>query len=53
LKVDDAELWSPKSCNLYKLVVEISDKNDKLIDDYVITTGIRTVSQEGGTFRIN
>ena len=52
-KVEDAELWSPENCNLYKLVVEMSDSKGKLIDDYVITTGIRTVSQEGGTFRIN
>lgn len=53
LKVSDPALWSPESCHLYKLVVEIADKKKKLIDDYVITTGIRTVSQEGGTFRIN
>lgn len=53
LRVDTPELWSPEKCNLYKLSVEISDKQNKLIDDYVITTGIRTVSQEGGTFRIN
>ncbi|RKY09270.1 MAG: hypothetical protein DRP66_02640 [Planctomycetota bacterium] len=53
LRVDTPELWSPEKCNLYKLTVEISDKQNKLIDDYVITTGIRTVGQEGGTFRIN
>jgi len=53
LKVDNAQLWSPQSCNLYKLVVAVSDENDNMVDDYVITTGIRTVSQEGGTFRIN
>jgi hypothetical protein len=53
LQVNDAELWSPESCNLYKLVVEILDSNGKTVDDDVITTGIRTVSQEGGTFRIN
>lgn len=26
---------------------------DRLTDDYVITTGFRTIDQEGGTFRIN
>lgn len=26
---------------------------DKMTDDYVITTGFRTIDQEGGTFRIN
>ena len=26
---------------------------DKLTDDYVITTGFRTIEQDGGTFRIN
>ncbi|MCH7751129.1 MAG: hypothetical protein IH898_03090, partial [Planctomycetes bacterium] len=53
LKVSDPALWSPESCHLYKLVVEIADRKEKLIDDYVITTGIRIISQEGGTFRIN
>ena len=26
---------------------------DKLTDDYVVTTGFRTIEQDGGTFRIN
>ena len=26
---------------------------DKYTDDYVVTTGLRTIDQEGGTFRIN
>lgn len=46
------KLWSYKTPNLYKVKVELFLK-DSLIDDYVLTTGIRTVSQEGGTFRIN
>ncbi len=53
MKVDDADLWTPQSPNLYKLRAEILDSKGRIKDDLVITTGIRTVSQEGGTFRIN
>ena len=49
----DAELWSPESPTLYKVIVEVHDSDEKIIDDFVMTTGIRTVSQEGGTFRLN
>ncbi|MCP5109723.1 MAG: hypothetical protein GY953_02685, partial [bacterium] len=31
----------------------LEDTSGQAIDDYVVTTGLRTVSQEGGTFRIN
>lgn len=53
MKVEDADLWSPEAPHLYKLHAEVFDESNQLVDDYVITTGIRTVSQEGGTFRIN
>ena len=52
IALSSPKLWSYKTPNLYKVKVELFLK-DSLIDDYVITTGIRTVSQEGGTFRIN
>lgn len=53
LKIDNPKLWTSETPNLYKIVVEIKNGEGKVTDDYVITTGIRTVSQENGIFRIN
>lgn len=53
LVVANPKLWSSKTPNLYKIVVELKNPEGDVIDDYVITTGIRTVSQENGIFRIN
>jgi len=53
LDIDNPQLWSPNDCNLYKLVVELTDQDNNIVDDFPVTTGIRTVSQTGGTFRIN
>lgn len=53
LKIKNPELWTANTPRLYKIVVEIINSNGDITDDYVITTGIRTVSQEGGIFRIN
>lgn len=46
-------LWTSKKPNLYEIVVELKNEAGDVVDDYVITTGIRTVSQENGIFRIN
>ena len=46
-------LWSPDTPNLYSVTATLYDENQQAIDDYVLTTGIRTVDQGGGTFRIN
>ncbi|MCC5931393.1 MAG: hypothetical protein JJU28_19250, partial [Cyclobacteriaceae bacterium] len=53
LAVERPDLWSPEHPNLYKVVITIKDDEGNAIDDDVITTGIRTISQQGGTFRIN
>ncbi|MEX0986820.1 MAG: glycosyl hydrolase family 2 [Bacteroidales bacterium] len=50
--VESPYLWTHDSPNLYRIHVKIKDGN-RLIDDEMITTGIRTVSQEEGIFRIN
>jgi len=52
ISVPNPRLWSFQNPNLYKIVVTLKESG-KPIDDYVITSGIRTISQEGGTFRIN
>lgn len=46
-------LWDYENPNLYKVTVTLVDKSGKARDDYAVTTGIRTISEEGGTFRIN
>ena len=51
--MDNAKLWTPESPSMYKVVVQVEDKDGVAIDDFVLTTGIRTLSQEGGTFRLN
>lgn len=53
LQIENPNLWSPDHPSLYKAVITLKDDEGNDIDDYVMTTGIRTISQEGGTFRIN
>lgn len=53
LIVDNAALWTADNPQLYLVKTELIDAFGNIIDDYLITTGIRTISQEGGTFRIN
>jgi len=47
------KLWTFQNPNLYKAEVILESEAEAAIDDYVVTFGIRTVSQQGGTFRIN
>lgn len=51
--LNDASLWTYKTPNLYKVQVLLKDSKGKAIDDFVLTTGVRTISQTGGTFQIN
>jgi Glycosyl hydrolases family 2/Rhamnogalacturonan lyase family 11, C-terminal domain/Glycosyl hydrolases family 2, TIM barrel domain len=53
VEVAKPRLWDFEHPNLYRIEVKIEDDKGKAVDDFVITSGIRTVSQEGGTFRIN
>ena len=53
LPVSNPVLWSPENPALYKVKVSLIDKKGKKVDDYVVTTGIRTVDQDGGKFRLN
>lgn len=52
LTIDHPALWDHEQPNLYKISVNLLHKN-KILDDLVLTTGIRTVTQEKGIFRIN
>ncbi len=53
IAIPSPKLWSPENPQLYKVRVELLDKKNKPIDDVVITTGIRTLSQKNGTFHLN
>lgn len=51
--ISNAKLWEPENPHLYKVIIEVLDDDGKVIDDYVFTTGVRTLSQKGGTFHLN
>lgn len=53
VKVYNPMLWTPKSPALYKLEIVLKDNFGSVVDDYCITTGVRTISQDGGIFRVN
>ncbi len=53
LPVKSPAYWSCNSPILYKIEVILKDKKGLPIDDYVTTTGIRTVEQKNGDFYIN
>ncbi len=52
VEVPRPNLWTTADPHLYSVRVVLEEEGAP-IDDEIITTGIRTVSQEGGTFRIN
>lgn len=53
ISITNPLLWTCKMPSLYKIVVELKSAEGNIVDDYVITAGIRMVSQDAGIFRIN
>lgn len=53
ITIADPNLWTSKYPSLYKVHVKLKDEDGNIVDDYVTTTGLRTISQRGGIFRIN
>jgi hypothetical protein len=51
--IPEPGLWTTGTPRLYKVHLMLQDMSGNIVDDYVVTTGLRTVSQDGGTFRIN
>lgn len=45
--------WSPDSPHLYKVEAILKNKDGKPVDDFIITTGIRTIEQANGHLYIN
>ena len=53
LPIAQPELWETGSPKLYRVEVILKDESGKTIDDYVLTTGIRTISQGNGNLYVN
>lgn len=53
LEISQPSLWSPESPQLYAVHFIIKDKSGKIMDDSVITTGIRTIAQKDGELLLN
>lgn len=46
-------LWEPENPSIYKVIVSLQNEAGETLDDYVLTTGIRTLGQTKGTFLLN
>lgn len=46
-------LWTPESPGLYLVEVTLIDDRGNEIDDYIFTSGVRTLSQKNGQFHLN
>ncbi len=53
ITVPEPKLWTFETPNLYKVTISLIPTDDRPIDDYVVTTGIRTVRHENGMFLLN
>lgn len=53
LVIGAPRLWTADHPNLYQLTVELVHPDGHVVDDFNVTTGIRTVGQPGGVFCIN
>ena len=53
LSIPRPELWQTDSPHLYKVEVILRDKDGRAVDDFVTTTGIRTLSQKDGKLYVN
>jgi len=52
LKIKECQFWSDKNPHLYKLGFQIHN-DQKLIDDYYLKVGVRTVEVKGNKFLLN
>lgn len=53
ITVKNPSLWTWRSPALYKVEAVLMDADEMPVDDNVLTTGLRTVSQTGGVLRVN
>lgn len=48
-----AKLWEPDAPHLYAFHLTLCDEAQRVIDDDIVVTGIRTIDQQGGDIRLN
>jgi len=53
LHIPAPDIWTFDSPSLYRVEVILENESSEPVDDYTVTTGIRTVAQDDGIFRIN
>ncbi|GHB86755.1 hypothetical protein GCM10007390_48060 [Persicitalea jodogahamensis] len=53
LAVNNPTLWTAENPSLYRVQVTLRDSKGKAIDDHTFATGLRTIDQQGGHFRLN
>ncbi|GAA5221033.1 hypothetical protein GCM10025777_16630 [Membranihabitans marinus] len=53
MSIENPELWTTEKPNLYKVEAILKNENGEIVDDKVITTGIRTVDQGNGYLYVN
>lgn len=53
LPVKNPQLWMPGRPFLYRVEVILRDEKNNPVDDYVTTTGIRTIEQKNGNLYVN
>lgn len=53
LPIRQPKLWQTEQPNLYKVEVILRNEKGEATDDYILTTGIRTIEQRNGTLYVN
>ncbi len=53
ISLRNPQLWTTETPNLYRFVLTLEDRQGNPVDDFVVTSGLRVISQDGGTFRLN
>jgi len=51
--IDPCEFWSPQTPHLYDLDISLLDAGGKLLDDYTLPVGVRTIKVEGLKLLLN
>lgn len=53
MQLEKPRLWSWDQPNLYKVQVVLKNSSGWIVDDFVVTTGLRTIAQEGRRLLVN
>jgi hypothetical protein len=53
VEIPEPQLWSTETPNLYRVTVRLIPNDGQPIDDFVVTTGIRTIRHENDMLLVN